>query len=354
MSKKTKRIFRKSIILFAYCISAIIILLICTTFKKTSLNKLGYSKEDVAIIEKLSKSEINIIKQYKYNKNTVKIVTDSEYKKENLNTYLDYLVTYNKPEGIVKYVNDYKDKIEISDTVLKILSGKYFIDEYLDRYIDYYKEHSDLEIDEVITRINANLDHTFYVDSKPADTSKGMYTLVNKFNSLDSNYVPDDLVQVDRRFTYNNTKLVSVANDNFVKLAEAAEKENLRFLATTCYRDYNFQSTLYYNYVNQDGVANADTYSARPGSSEHQLGYSLDLTNNDWVDFDEFQNTKEYEWLKDNAHKYGFILRYPKGKEYITGYIFEAWHIRYVGVDVATYIYENNITYEEYYAYFIR
>ena len=82
MSKKTKRIFRKSIILFAYIISAIIILLICTTFKKTSLNKLGYSKEDVAIIEKLSKSEINIIKQYKYNKNTVKIVTDSEYKKK--------------------------------------------------------------------------------------------------------------------------------------------------------------------------------------------------------------------------------------------------------------------------------
>ena len=106
--------------------------------------------------------------------------------------------------------------------------------------------------------------------------------------------------------------------------------------------------------VRIDGVEAADTYSARPGFSEHQLGYSIDLTNGESVPFEEFHNTKEYEWLKDNAYKYGFILRYPKDKEYITGYIFEPWHIRYVGYDIAKYIYENNITYEEYYAYFIR
>ena len=354
MSKKNKRILRKLLLLFGYVFAIITVVIVCMKFKSNPLKKIGYKQNEISIIEKLSKNEIDIIKKHKYNKNLIKVINNEEYNKENLNSYLIYLEKYNKPNGIIKYVNKYKDKYEINDAIINLLEEKYFIDEFIDRYINYYKEHTDLTAKEVITRINSNLDHTFYVDSTKADTSKGMYTLVNKFYSLDANYVPQDLVQVDRRFTRNNTKVVSVANDNFVKLAEDGEKAGVHFLATTCYRDYNFQSTLYYNYVRQDGVTNADTYSARPGSSEHQLGYSLDLTNNEYVDFDYFEGTKEYAWLKDNAHKYGFILRYPKGKEYITGYIFEPWHIRYVGVDIATYIYENDITYEEYYAYFIR
>ena len=93
----------------------------------------------------------------------------------------------------------------------------------------------------------------------------------------------------------------------------------------------------------------ADTYSARPGSSEHQTGLAVDINAaDDW-----FNNTKEAKWLANNAYKYGFILRYPKGKEYITGYQYESWHYRYVGEKVAKYIYEHDITYEEYYATFI-
>ena len=135
---------------------------------------------------------------------------------------------------------------------------------------------------------------------------------------------------------------------------EDAKKQNIIFKITTAYRDYNFQSILYNNYVNSDGKTLADTYSARPGYSEHQLGYSFDLTNEDYADFSEFEYTDEYKWLQENAYKYGFILRYPKDKEYITGYVFESWHYRYVGNDISTYIYENDITYEEYYAYFLR
>ncbi len=181
-----------------------------------------------------------------------------------------------------------------------------------------------------------------------------MFTLVNKYNYLDYNYEPTDLVKVDNAYTDNNTSVVSVAYDNFINLVNAAKSNNLTIRATTGYRSYNLQKALYDKYVSTDGIELADTYSARPGFSEHQLGYSIDLTNGESVPFEEFQNTKEYSWLKDNAYKYGFILRYPKDKEYITGYIFEPWHIRYVGYDIAKYIYENNITYEEYYAYFMR
>ena len=137
-------------------------------------------------------------------------------------------------------------------------------------------------------------------------------------------------------------------------MADAARKENLTIKITTAYRNYNFQSILYNNYVKSDGIKAADTYSARPGYSEHQLGYSTDLTNGKNVSFDDFETTKEFEWLSKNAYKYGFILRFPKDKDYLTGYKYESWHYRYVGEDIAKYIYENDITYEEYYAYFLR
>ena len=181
-----------------------------------------------------------------------------------------------------------------------------------------------------------------------------MYTLVNKYNYLEYNYIPSDLEVVNWNYAVNNTKLNKIALENFIKMADDAKLENLNLLITTAYRDYNFQSVLYNNYVNADGIDLADTYSARPGYSEHQFGYSVDLTNLNYSNFGEFEYTSEYKWLQKNAHKYGFIMRYPKNKEYITGYQFESWHYRYVGIDIATYIHKNNITYEEYYEYYLR
>ena len=181
-----------------------------------------------------------------------------------------------------------------------------------------------------------------------------MYTLVNKYYYLNSNFIPEELETVSYQYSINNTKLNKIALENFIQMADKAKEENIIIKITTAYRDYNFQSVLYNNYVNSDGKELADTYSARPGYSEHQLGFSFDLTNSNYSDFGEFEYTEEFKWLQDNAYKYGFILRYPKDKEYITGYQFEAWHYRYVGNDIAKYIYDNDITYEEYYAYYLR
>ncbi|MBR6690230.1 MAG: M15 family metallopeptidase, partial [Bacilli bacterium] len=274
---------------------------------------------------------------------------------KNINKYINYLKENDNIDGIIKYVNNYNEyDIEINTTTLSFITEKYFIIDYLDRYLKYYENNKNLDFKEIITRVNSNLDYEFYTDSKESNLTKGMYTLVNKYNYLDKNYVPDNLVSVTGIYARDKAQLVDVAYNNFVKMADDARKENLTIKVTTGYRSYNFQSTLYNNYVKADGIKNADTYSARPGYSEHQLGYSADLTNAKNVSFDDFEYTNEYKWLQQNAYKYGFIMRYPKDKEYITGYMFESWHYRYVGVEIATYIYENNITYEEYYEYYLR
>ena len=132
-----------------------------------------------------------------------------------------------------------------------------------------------------------------------------------------------------------------------------AYNEGLYLYIRSPYRSYNTQNNLYERYAAQDGYDEADTYSARPGYSEHQTGLAFDVTSKSTT-LGTFENTEEFKWMKNNAYKYGFILRYPKGKENITGYIYESWHYRYVGKDVAKYIYENDLTFEEYYEYYVK
>ena len=385
--KKRKLKFKNIIIFLLILIILFVILTNIFNNKNNSLKNIGYNNLEIKEIEKLTDSEISTIKKYKYNKNIVYIIESDDYdsnklslylkytskykdidylkifnlinhkdfKEEYIDKYIKYLKDYENIDGIIKYINEYPNSDKnIDDTTLSLINEKYFIIDFLDRYLDYYKKNSNLDYKDIITRVNSNLDYEFYTDSKEADLSKGMYTLVNKYYYLDENYVPDDLVNVEGKYARDSAKVNKTAYENFIKMADDVDKLGMTIKITTGYRSYNFQSTLYNNYVKADGVKNADTYSARPGYSEHQLGYSVDLTNANNASFSEFENTDEYKWLKDNAHKYGFILRYPKDKEYITGYMFEAWHIRYVGVDIATHIYENNLTYEEYYAYFLR
>ena len=112
------------------------------------------------------------------------------------------------------------------------------------------------------------------------------------------------------------------------------------------YRPYVLQEKLYNNYVSRDGKAEADRYSARPGYSEHQTGLCFDINNPS----KSFNGTEEAKWINDNAYRYGYILRYPKGKESETGYMYESWHVRYVGKELAEKLYNNGdwITLEDY------
>ena len=144
-------------------------------------------------------------------------------------------------------------------------------------------------------------------------------------------------------------ELVKEAKDNFEAMAKAAQKEDLNIIAMSTYRSYDYQVKIYNQYVKKDDQEKVDTYSGRPGHSEHQTGLAVDVYNGK-VNYTKFESTKEFEWMKKHAEEYGFILRFPKDKEKETGYMYESWHYRYVGKDIAKYINKHNISFEEYYA----
>lgn len=134
------------------------------------------------------------------------------------------------------------------------------------------------------------------------------------------------------------------AQSAFDDLAAAAQGDDCTIFVVSGFRSYDYQSQLYESYVAEYGQEDSDRFSARPGHSEHQTGLAFDVNTID----DSFADTKEYEWLKAHAHEYGFIIRYPEGKESITGYKFEPWHIRYLGKELAKDVHDSGLTLEEY------
>jgi LAS superfamily LD-carboxypeptidase LdcB len=243
-------------------------------------------------------------------------------------------------DDTITFIEDYN----FINNIDEILNHKYFIETNLERYLNYESDNLDTKI----TMINANRDYPFYQTIDQTDIDKDTLMLVNKYYNLGSSYEPDDLITIPN----NGRRIRQVAYQPYLNMYNAAKIDGLDLFVTSGYRSYQTQQVLYNNYVKADGQAKADTYSARPGYSEHQTGLAIDFIIPGST-FNNFKYTEEFRWLKDNAHKYGFIMRYPLGKENITGYQYESWHYRYVGVDIAKYIYENDITYDEYYAYYI-
>lgn len=228
---------------------------------------------------------------------------------------------------------------------------KYYIPDNLQRYIAYNDGKKTTK--EIVSEVNCNLDYEYYTNTKPTDLTKGNLILVNKYNYLNSTFEPVDKVMLvaNVESTWSNGYL---ANDAYVALKRLFKDSaalGYNIMDTSPYRSYSRQESIYNRYVDIYGVKATDEMSARPGFSEHQTGLATDVIEIGGS-MDDFGYSDEFEWMKNNAHKYGFILRYPKDKEHLTGYIYEPWHYRYVGVDVATYIYENDIVFEEYYAYF--
>jgi D-alanyl-D-alanine carboxypeptidase len=179
--------------------------------------------------------------------------------------------------------------------------------------------------------------------------------LVNKHNQLPESFDPNDLIFPKipylKRATTEKRKLRKEAGLQLEKMVTAAKKDNTYLVGVSGYRSYDTQKVLFNYYVGRDGYEKARTYSALPGTSEHETGLSIDMTGKDGTcaASDCFGSKPEAKWIADHAHEYGFIIRYPKGKEKITGYKYEPWHIRYVGVAIAKEIKQKGITLEEYY-----
>ena len=181
----------------------------------------------------------------------------------------------------------------------------------------------------------------------------GLMILVNKEYYLDKNYKPGDLEPIEY-YTQNRSAesrfMRAEAAEQFNRMALAGKEAGYEIVMTTAYRSYGFQSVLYNNYVAKYGQSEADKFSAKPGYSEHQTGLAVDVSSPSvgYALTAAFDETPEWKWLSENAESFGFILRYPEGKTEITGYMYEPWHFRYVGLDAAKVIQEENITLEEY------
>lgn len=193
------------------------------------------------------------------------------------------------------------------------------------------------------------------IDSEGVITNPSSFDAVmNKSRNLPSDYIPEDLVTLSVPTCLLNpevNQLRSDASQALTALFESAKEKELILVARSGYRSYNTQTALYNGIVNKYGQDYADKYSAKPGQSEHQTGLAIDITSESVaLQLEEpFGETPEGIWVKENAHLFGFIIRYPKGKESITGYEYEPWHLRYLGKNLATEVYESGLTLEEFF-----
>ena len=298
MEKKLdKNMIKRLVFVVVFVVVVVGIILIIQNSNKTekALKELGYSKEDITVItEKLSETDIEKILNMEYNQK-----------------------------------------------LASIISAQYYIPDNLDRYLAYSPKTDN--IDDIISIVNVGADSEWYTNTEETNLDDGIKMLVNKFHYLNEDYLPDDIVPISNWYAYEGHSTKKEVYDHYVSMWNDANEQGLVLLVNSSYRTFEEQQEQY-------DMSN-DDYASRPGYSEHQTGLALDIVS-DGVQGNEFENTDEFKWLQENAHKYGFILRYPKDKEYISGYNYESWHYRYVGEELATKVKESGLTYDEYYAYY--
>lgn len=175
--------------------------------------------------------------------------------------------------------------------------------------------------------------------------------LVNKDTLLNESYKPSDIVESKLPFLpyITTTKLNKNVAIKAKEMFDAAKKDGIYLMGASGFRSHNVQVILFNSNVKKKGITETLKYSAPPGASEHETGFSMDIVSTEFEDLDfKFENTKSFKWLINNCYKYGFILRYPKDKVSITKYAYEPWHYRYVGKVAAEDIMKNNLCLEEY------
>ena len=246
-------------------------------------------------------------------------------------------VGYSKEE-IVKLdklndkTKDYLLTIQYNDEVISLMKEKYFIEKNLKKYLEYSKENKK-SLTDVVAIINVGSNNEWYTNTKKSDITKQELMLTNKFYSLDNSYNSDNMVKVSKEYSYGENQMVTnVTFDAFLNMFNAAKDEGLTLIINSSYRSYEDQEAIYNEYKNTRGEEYANKIAAKAGFSEHQTGMAIDIQTYG-SSASTFETFDEFKWLQDNAHKYGFILRYPKGKEYLTGYEYESWHYRYVGIE---------------------
>lgn len=333
------------------------------------IEKLGYS--ELASKNILFSSKKSYIQSVGENKTLNKVFESEEYKEEYLDSYRK--VNYVEQEHFVSNLNKLLDiGYSIGDINIIFAHGRddavtlftkrekvryleefftieYAKLDYYDRYVAYSDETGEDE-ETTVLFVNLDLDKEDYTDSKEVDKFS-LDMLVNKHRSLGEDFIPNDLVGIDSSLaSSDDLQCNRIALNAYKEMSTAAEKEGYLLIINSAYRSYQDQIDISNFYLNAYGQNYVDKYVAKPGFSEHQTGLAFDIGSRK---VNVFENSKEYEWMQENAYRYGFIRRFTKRYEAITGFRNEPWHYRYVGVEIAKVIQEKNISLEEYYAKFL-
>lgn len=348
------------------------ILLVIFIFYRSNINdlkRIGYSeKASKTILLKFKKKDMLELGK---NKTLNAAFESNDYKEKNLDTYSK--IKYQNQTHIIKNINTLIKKGYSNDQINLILSHGNDTDvtefakrkkvryleefftvdyaklKYYDRYISYMDNSREDEETSVLL-VNLDMDKEEYKDPVLVKTFS-YQMLVNKHRKLNEKFVPKDLVSISTDYASDKgMKANSTALAQAKKMIDQAKKEGYGLIINSAYRSYKDQEEITTTYKELYGDSYVEKYVLKPGFSEHQTGLAFDIGS---TDTNTFANSDEYTWIKDNCYKYGFIYRFKKNYEDITGIRSEAWHYRYVGKKIAKYIYENDITLEEYYAKFL-
>lgn len=371
--KKVKLKLKKNVVTILKVFGILIFILLVVYFiyakQISTFTKLDYSK--AASKEILFSGNKDFVLSVGKNLTLNAAFEGKDYNEKYLNNYSK--ITYQNQKNLIKNINTLLDKGYSNNDVSIILTHgddeevsefakrdriKYLEEFYqypyaklknYDRYVAYTDETGEDEKTTVI-HVNLNMDKEKYVDVEEVNEF-GFDMLVNKYRFLNESFKPDDLITISKEYTDGEDYQANrTAVNALIQMFESAKLDGLEMVVNSAYRSYNDQVEITEFYREWYGDNYVNNYVAKPGFSEHQTGLAFDIgskSENVFVD------SEEYKWMQENAYKYGFIMRFYKKGEVITGFRSEPWHYRYVGKEIAKYIYENNITYEEYYVMFL-
>ena len=346
----------------------ILVIFLFYRYQINTIKKLGYSEKASNYI--LFHFKKDYVLQVGENKTLNAAFESSDYNEKYIDRYKK--IKYQKQEHLIKNINAFiKKKYSNSDISLILSRGSdkdvsdfskrdrvRYIEEFLvfdfaklknyDRYVEYSDLNGD-EDEDVVIYVNMDLDKEAYTDAVE-EKNYGIDMVVNKHRFLNKKFDPD-LVKVSTKYASEAGMLLrKEAMDAYIEMSKACEKDGLSIVINSAYRSYDDQVDMSNLYLRTYGQSYVDKYVAKPGYSEHQTGLAFDIGSKS---VNVFANSKEYKWMLDNSYKYGFILRFTKAYEDITGFRNEPWHYRYVGKEAAKEIYDKDMTLEEYYVKYL-
>lgn len=373
MSTKRKLKLKKPFMVVIRVITIILVIFLILfsiySYFMNQLHTLGYSKE--ASWNILIKFKKDYIVGIGNNKTLNAAFSSKYYKEKNLKHYSN--ISYVKQANLIKNINSLI-KIGYSDSDISMIvthgsdsdvsaftkrKKVIYLEEYYtfkfaklanyDRYVAYADATGDGDENTVVL-VNLDRDKEDYKEA-PVTKKFDFYVLVDKHHQLDKSFKATDLATIPDKYTATkDTKASKTIINAYINMYNAASKDGYGLIINSAYRSYQDQQELVDTYVKLYGQDYVNKYVALAGYSEHQTGLSLDIGS---TTSKTFVSSKEYNWMVDNSYKYGFIQRFPKKYEAITGFNNEAWHFRYVGLKIAKYIYLHDMSYDEYYARFL-